>query len=227
MTLKKRLALGVSIVIALCLAVWLLVVIWDFEESRKDVQTTVIKNPDDSVAFAVKLKERPAGEYLIVCTEDRFKESFDHFRRFLSLKNEPFHSPGGAMLLALSPKDVPEKLGPAKRALIEYLERHSPERIVLVAHDECLLYDVVGAWQDHPEHVRARQIQDLVRAKQLINEWFPKTNVEIWYASLSNELDAHENILNFQQLDPDTLFPSTFQVEPGESTIFLGGDGHD
>jgi len=87
-----------------------------------------------------------------------------------------------AMLLARLPDGSPESLQAPKRALVRLLKQHSPRRVVLVAHSECLYYDVIAAWKDDLDGVKARQESDLREARALIESWFPDARVETYYA---------------------------------------------
>ncbi|TSC82723.1 MAG: hypothetical protein G01um101420_81 [Parcubacteria group bacterium Gr01-1014_20] len=156
---------------------------WAYEESKKPVQTVVLKSQTNDL-FVVTVKHKEGDDILIQCNEDDFKEAFEKFRNFLGVKVEPIEVPGGAMFFAIPPTEVPEKFEPAKRAVIEVLKRHSPRRVILIAHGDCLLYDVVGAWNNQPDEVESRQKADLARAREVIRTWFPKTQaIEIYYAT--------------------------------------------
>ena len=54
--------------------------------------------------------------------------------------------------------------------------------MVLTAHSQCLIYDVIAAWQNKPDEVMMRQTEDLRKAREIIRSWFPETRVEIYYA---------------------------------------------
>jgi hypothetical protein len=171
---------GVLLVVAASAA--LLYAAWAVEESREPVRTVVVQNPQGDDTFVVELQEREGEDLIIQCSEDRFQDAFKHFARFLGIDREPLDGPGGAMLLARFPDGAPESLQAPKRALVELLKRHSPRRVVLVAHSECLYYDVIGAWKDDLDGVKARQEQDLREARDLIASWYPKARIETYYA---------------------------------------------
>lgn len=155
---------------------------WAYEESKKPIKTVVLKSPTNDL-FVVTVKHKEGDDILIQCDEDDFQEAFEKFRNFLGVKVEPIEVPGGAMFFAIPPTEVPEKFEPAKRAVIEFLKWHSPRKVILIAHSECLLYDVFGAWQNRADEVENRQRADLERARDVIRTWFPKTeSIEIYYA---------------------------------------------
>jgi len=108
---------------------------------------------------------------------------------------------------------VAEELQPAKRAAIEYLKRHAPRRVILVAHSECLLYDTIAAWQDDLDAVKRRQHEHLVAARDAIRKWFPTTEVELYYADkdgnrltfyrMAEELPLSIELGDTTKIDPD------------------------
>lgn len=173
---------AIIVVLALALVGAILWGSWAYEESKKPVKTVVLKG-DTSDFFVVTVKHKEGNDVLIQCDEDDFREAFEKLRNFLGVEVEPIEVPGGAMFFALPPTEVPEKFEPAKRAVIEFLKRHSPRRVILIAHSECLLYDVIGAWANQAPKVENRQKADLARAREAIRTWFPKTkSIEIYYA---------------------------------------------
>ncbi len=180
--MKRALLVVGAIVLVAASSAALLYAAWALEESRKAVRTIVVKNPEGEDAFVVELKEREGEDLIVHCTEDHFQDAFGHFARFLGIDSPPIDAPGGVMLLGRVPEDVPEALRPAKRTLVEVLKRHSPRRVVLVAHSECLLYDAIAAWQDDLDAVKGRQELDLIQARKVIRSWFPKAQVEVYYA---------------------------------------------
>ncbi len=180
--MKRALLVVSAVVLVVVASAALLYAAWALEESRKSVRTVVVQSPAGDDTFVVELQEREGEDLIIQCSEERFRDAVRHFARFLGIESDPLDGPGGAMLLARLPDGSPESLEAPKRALVEVLKRHSPRRVVLVAHSECLIYDVVGAWKDDLEGVKARQESDLREARDLIKSWYPKARVETYYA---------------------------------------------
>lgn len=154
---------------------------WWLEEYSKRIHTVVVEQPGGHL-FIVEVEEKEGGTVFIQCDEDEFEDAFKQFRRFLNVKEPPLSIPGGPMVIARAPAEVSEKLQPAQRALIEVLKRHSPRRIILLAHSDCLLYDTVAAWQNELNDVKRRQFEDLRRAVEALQKWFPKSEVQVYYA---------------------------------------------
>lgn len=154
---------------------------WWLEDYSKRINTVVVEQPGGHL-FIVEVEEKEGGTVFIQCDEDEFEDAFKQFRRFLNVKEPPLAVPGGPMVIAHAPAEVSKKLQPAQRALIEVLKRHSPRRIILLAHSDCLLYDTVAAWQNELNDVKRRQFEDLRRAVEALRKWFPKSEVQVYYA---------------------------------------------
>jgi hypothetical protein len=180
--MKRAVLVVAAVVLVLGASAALLYAAWALEESREAVRTVVVQSPEGDDTFVVELQEREGEDLIVHCSEDRFQDAFRHFARFLGIEREPLDGPGGAMLLARLPDGSPESLQAPKRALVQLLKQRSPRRVVLVAHSECLYYDVIGAWKDDLEGVKARQESDLREARALIESWFPDARVETYYA---------------------------------------------
>ncbi|MBT4849356.1 hypothetical protein HON36_00715 [Candidatus Parcubacteria bacterium] len=188
---------------------------WKADMSQKSVKTDVVTENVDDGSITVDIKSQQQGEHIVCCNEGHFKDAFKHLKNFAEVKDKTLKAPGGPMLIAMANGDLHEDLQAPKRVLIEVLKRHSPKRIVLVAHEECLIYDSVGAWQNEPERVRALQLEHLRQAKSIINEWFPKTEVEIYYGEKVGETQ-----LRFYQVIDDPFFDDSPEFSPlrlGES----------
>lgn len=191
----------ITILLAIGATVGLLMLAWQADLSKKPVKTTVVTENNDDGSLTVEIKSQQHGEHIVCCNEKHFTEAFEQLKDFVDVKDNTLRAPGGAMLLALADRDLNEELQAPKRVLIEVLKRHSPKRVVLVAHEECLIYDSIGAWRDRPEEVKALQIQHLLQAKELLNEWFPKTEVELYYGEKVSETN-----LRFYPIVGDPLF---------------------
>ena len=158
---------------------------WYLEESSKTVRTVVVEPSDDSI-FTVDIT-KDAGAVLVVhCDEEDYLDAHALFLKKIGVEDVPLTCPGGPMTLAFASVDViPADLAPAKRAFLEVVRGYMPKRIILIAHSDCFLYDVVGAWMDHRSELVVRQQADLRTARDLVAGWFRGVKVEMYYAELT------------------------------------------
>ena len=196
--MNKTLRIGAIVLLVCAVSGGLIYGAWWLEEYSKQIRTVVVEQPDGHI-FAVEMDEKEGGTVFIQCDEEEFEEAFAKFRRFLNVDDAPLSIPGGPMGVAHIPAEVPSDLEPAKRALVEVLKRHSPKRVVLLAHSDCLLYDTVAAWNNQLDAVKERQSEDLKRAVRTLKQWLPKSEVQVYYARREN------NQLRFMQVDPKDL----------------------
>lgn len=136
--------------------------------------------------FSYKLlpnKNTAISDVLIGCSEDHLTTPNKEFAKWKGLQGTPLALPGGPLALAhLEDLQVSEQFKPAQRAAVELLKRHSPKRIVVVAHSMCLYYDTMAAWSNSLSQVRERQVTDMHRALHLLREWFPQAEVSGYMA---------------------------------------------
>ena len=192
-------------------AIW---IAWELEERKKPVRTRVVGETEQG-EFVVEMEEQESFDLIVHCDEERFEDAFEEFTEFMDLESPypPLRVPGGPMVIALADLELAEELQPAKRAAIEYLKRHAPRRVILVAHSECLLYDTIAAWQDDLDSVKRRQHEHLVAAQDAIHKWFPATEVELYYANKDG------NRLTFYRM-ADEL---PLSIESGDTTATDSG----
>ncbi len=154
---------------------------WVLEESSKSVKTVVVENGKDAI-FTVNIQTAQGATLVIHCSEEEYQEAFSYFLKFLGVEDVPLTCPGGPMWLAYANVDViPEDIAPAKRAFLELVRSYVPRRIILIAHSDCFIYDVVGAWEDRRAQLQAQQRADLRSAKTLLEHWFRGVQVEMYY----------------------------------------------
>jgi hypothetical protein len=169
--------------LALGLVVGLLWGAWRIDDSGPGRKTRVVETEDGEDVFVVKIEDEVGDTYVVQCDEDRYLGAHALFREHMGVDTVPLSVPGGPLAIARVPEEFPEAFRPAQRSLAEFLRRQGPGRIVLVAHDDCLVYDAIGAWQDRLAEVRASQEADLRKAAAVLGQWLPKTAVECYYAS--------------------------------------------
>lgn len=135
--------------------------------------------------FVVDLPKEQKIDLVIQCNEEFFQEAYKRFREeHLGIYTEPLVIPGGIItLVAVHNMDLrPKDFDSIERTVVEALKRSSPRRVVLTAHSQCLIYDLVAAWQNEGEKVRTRQLSDLEIARNVIKRMFPNAQVDVYYA---------------------------------------------
>lgn len=169
----RWLGLGLALILAIVGVIWL--------ASAFESGTLGKPKAPPVEGLVVELKPQDRDDYVVVCNEAAFREAFERFGKYVKVTTDALTAPGGPAVIALGDVEVPMELQRPKRVVIEVLKRHSPKRVVLMAHEECLIDDSIGAWYDDPGGVRRRQYVQLARARQAIHQWLPTTIVEIYY----------------------------------------------
>jgi len=182
---RKLTLMGLVFALVTTAVIW---IAWELEEARKPVRTQVVGENEEG-NFVVELEEKESFDLIVHCDEEKFEDAFEKFTDHVEVESPypPLRVPGGPMVIAMADLELPEDLQPAKRAAVEYLKRHAPRRVILVAHSECLLYDTIAAWQDNLDEVKQRQHEHLVKARNAIRNLFPQTEVELYYADRTGD----------------------------------------
>ncbi len=192
LTIPQRLRVPLTFLVVAVVCGLILYAVWYLEETTKEVRTVVVDDGGSEGVFAVEIREREGADLIVYCNEELFQEAFQKFAKELDISTEPLPVPGGPMVLALADVELPTVLQAPQRALRRALEQFSPSRVVLVGHSECLIYDTVGAWMDNPERIRVLQEDQIFAARNALLEWFPTTEVELYYAEkLGSRVEFH------------------------------------
>ncbi len=172
----KRLLLVLAILASL---VWILFAAADLDDQQRPTKSAEVSGKD---LFVVEVREEDRPIVVIECDEGVNGDANARFREYLGVSGPPISIPGGPLLLAKAGSELSDEHGSIARSVIEVLKRYSPERVILIAHSECLLYDVGGAYLGHSEMVPLAQRADLIKAAQFVKDWLPRTKVEAYYA---------------------------------------------
>ena len=130
---------------------------------------------------------------MIHCSDPRYQP---HFQEFLQTGLGLAHYaliavPGGPHCLTLS--DYLPKFAWAGWRWVKVMERVAqPERIILIAHDDCRWYVSMG-FVSAMTRLRERQIEDLKTARTELVERF-STKVDLYYARLEGDHAVFENL---------------------------------
>ncbi len=138
-----------------------------------------------------------ADESVVVvvhCSDPRYQP---HFQEFLS-KGLGLHRyaliavPGGAQLL--TPVDyLPKFSWTGWRWMKFMVDLTRPERLILIAHDDCRWY-LDARFGQGPAGIRARQITDLECVRRDLVERFGARRVDLYYADLEDGRAAFESL---------------------------------
>ena len=130
---------------------------------------------------------------VIHCSDPRYQP---HFQEFLETGLGLAHYaliavPGGPHCLTLS--DYLPKFAWAGWRWVKVMERVArPERIILIAHDDCRWYSSMG-YVSGATSLRERQIADLKTARTALAERYG-AKVDLYYARLEGDHAVFENL---------------------------------
>lgn len=173
-----RLVLGIAAIVAASAGLLLLAA--QLDEMERPTRSA--SAAEDGDFFVVEVAEEPRPVLVVECDEGVHGDANARFRRHLGVTTAPISVPGGAFLLAKLPHELSAEQGPLARSAVEVLERYAPSKVILIAHSDCLLYDVGAAYAGQPGLVPLAQRGDLVLAAKHVRAWLPSTTVEAYYA---------------------------------------------
>ena len=130
---------------------------------------------------------------VIHCSDPRYQPHFQEFLETgLGLQHYALIAvPGGPHCLTLS--DYLPKFAWAGWRWVKVMERVAqPERIILIAHDDCRWYFTMGLASD-TTGLRERQIADLKNARASLAERY-STPVDLYYARLEGDHAVFEKL---------------------------------
>ena len=130
---------------------------------------------------------------VIHCSDPRYQPHFQEFlEKGLGLAHYALIAvPGGPQCLTLF--EYLPKFGWAGWRWVKVMEEVArPERIILIAHDDCRWYLTMGFVRD-AERLRERQIADLKAAQAKLTERF-STAVDLYHARLEGEQAVFEKL---------------------------------
>jgi hypothetical protein len=136
--------------------------------------------PDRFEAPTAWSAERP--ETLVVCCSDgRWHAQVVEFVRALVSERPDFYAvPGGAVSLDLWSSSL-EEAWAAERSFRFLAHHHELASVWLIAHEACAFYRSRYAYLSDSE-LKARQVEDLVRAEANLRRWMPGIEVHQVYA---------------------------------------------
>ena len=133
-----------------------------------------------------------SGVLVAHCSDPRYQPHFQDFlRNGLRLERYALIAvPGGPQLLTLT-EYLPKFSWAGCRWVKFMMDLNKPERVILIAHDDCRWYLDMRFWgQTAP--LLERQIGDLRRVRADLGERFASSRVELYYARLEDGGAAFE-----------------------------------
>lgn len=120
---------------------------------------------------------------VIHCSDHRFQQGFREFlSEGLGLGSYAVLAiPGGGHFSSMA--DLLPKLAKVGMQSLKFLvTRTGANRIVLIAHDDCLYFKEVLQFFFTEPDLNEKQLANLKRARRVLLEWFPRARVELYFA---------------------------------------------
>lgn len=180
---KERVNIWPGVVFAIvCIAIvgWLVVYSNQSNKNKQQLPTT----SNEGYLFTSELEPRETATIVIQCDEERYQKSLNDFvtKGLNEEKADVVGVTGGPRWFVLPVHaELPSWLKPAKRATIEVLKRYSPGKLILIAHQHCIINDVIAAWKDE-KFTKEQEIEQLKQAAEIIKSWFPASEIKMYYA---------------------------------------------
>jgi hypothetical protein len=124
-----------------------------------------------------------ANEAVVVhCSDHRFQQGFREFlSEGLGLSSYALLAiPGGGHFSSMG--DLLPKFAKVGMQSLKFLVRRSgANRIVLIAHDDCLYFKEHLQYFFNERDLNEKQLANLRRARRVLLEWFPGARVELYF----------------------------------------------
>ena len=135
-----------------------------------------------------------SGILVVHCSDPRYQPHFQEFlQRGLDLARYALIAvPGGPQFLTIS-EYLPKFSWAGWRWMKFMMDLAQPERVILIAHDDCRWYLDMRFWgQTAP--LRERQLRDLRQVRQELEHRFAKARIELYYAQFVDGKVAFESL---------------------------------
>ena len=133
---------------------------------------------------ATAKRDDSANEVVVIhCSDHRFQPGFREFLlEGLGLSSYALLAiPGGGHFSSMG--DFLPKFAKVGMQSLKFLVRRSgANRIILIAHDDCLYFKEILQFFFTEPDVNGKQIANLKRARGVLLEWFPRARVELYFA---------------------------------------------
>jgi len=135
--------------------------------------------------YVAKAKRNDSANEAVVihCSDHRFQQGFREFLlEGLGLGSYALLAiPGGGHFCTLG--DLLPKFAKTGMQSLKFLIRRSgANRIILIAHDDCLFFKEQLQFFFTEADLNGKQLANLKRARPVLLEWFPRTRVELYFS---------------------------------------------
>lgn len=180
---KERVNIWPGVVFTIVIiAVVVGLVVYSDQSNKNKQQLSMTSN--EGYLFTSEIEPRETATIVIQCDEERYQKSLNDFvaKGLKEEKADVVGVTGGPRWFVLPVHaELPSWLKPAKRVTIEFLKRHSPGKIILIAHQHCIINDVIAAWKDE-KFTKEQEIEQLKQSAELLKSWFPVSEIRMYYA---------------------------------------------
>lgn len=148
-----------------------------------DVNSTFVSKSDFKDTAEAKV-------LLIACSDFRFRKAFYEFQDKVLEDGgtDVINVPGGVISFFAERYNYPDT-GKAAEFWTKFVaEKHKIKEIVLLGHEDCAAYVNAPKLENHgKEKLREEQTEDLLAAKQLIEDLLPDVKIKTYFASINKE----------------------------------------
>jgi hypothetical protein len=133
---------------------------------------------------ATARRQDSANEAVVIhCSDHRFQQGFREFlSEGLGLGSYALLAiPGGGHFSSMG--DLLPKFAKVGMQSLKFLVRRSgANRIILIAHDDCLYFKEMLQFFFTEPDLNGKQLANLKRGRRVLLEWFPRARVELYFA---------------------------------------------
>lgn len=135
--------------------------------------------------IATATRQDSANEAVVIhCSDHRFQKGFREFlSEGLGLGSYALLAiPGGGHFCSMG-ELLPKFAKVGLQSLKFLVTRTGANRIILIAHDDCLYFKEILQFFFTEPDPHEKQLSNLKRARRVLLEWFPRARVELYFAA--------------------------------------------
>lgn len=143
-------------------------------------------NQANIYSSALPFQSEHSEAVAIVCSDGRFLRHSLHFlEEHLQLDQYDLLVLPGAVHAFTLANLLPKDFKTARRKISFLVEKHPIHRIVCIAHEDCGWYKDFKIGGFHL-NLKERQLRDLQHTAGVLQDWFPRVAVELYYARVED-----------------------------------------